>query len=266
QADSELSRLNRAPGRAVRVSETLWRVTRLALQAAAESDGIITPTILDALEAAGYDHSLSDLEITTPSPPGLATMARPRDVPHWRNVRMDARRRTILLAAGTRLDLAGVAKGWAAEQAVRYLGRTAPALVEASGDIAVSRPRADGSGWAIEIEHPYGRSQDLPLLLLAEHGVATSTRAYRRWLRGDRWQHHLIDPRTGLPAETDVFSATAVAPTLAQAEVAAKVALILGSERGMKWIEERPNLAALLILENGAVQASRRLQDYCWRG
>ncbi len=177
---------------------------------------------------------------------------------------MDARRRAITLPAGVRLDLAGVAKGWAAEQAVGYLGRTAPALVEASGDIAVSGPRADGSGWAIEIEHPYGRSQDLPLLLLAGHGVATSTRAYRRWLRGDRWQHHLIDPRTGLPAETDGFSATAVGPTLAEAEVAAKVALILGSERGMRWIEERPNLAALLILDNGTVLASRRLQDYCW--
>jgi thiamine biosynthesis lipoprotein len=262
--NSELSVLNRRPDRAVRASETLWQVARLALQAAAQSDGLVTPTVLDALEAAGYDRSMSEpaqAALASSSPTLVGAAPRVHD---WRVVKLDPRWRTITLPRGVRLDVAGVAKGWAADQAARQLGRLWPALVDASGDIAVSGPRADGSGWPIGIENPFGKDEDLPLLLLAHEAEATSTRGYRRWLRGDKWQHHLIDPRTGAPAETDVFSATAIAPTLAQAEVAAKAALILGSRAGLEWIEARPQLAALLILENGDVLSSRRLKHYVW--
>ncbi len=187
-----------------------------------------------------------------------------RVVQDWRGVEMDVRRHTITLPRGVRLDLAGVAKGWAAEQAVRRLAHLGPALVNASGDIAVSGPRADGSDWAVGVENPFGSADDLPLLLLSYHAVATSTRGYHRWQRETKWQHHIIDPRTGAPAETDVFSATVVAPTLTQAEAAAKVAFILGSHDGMDWIEARPHLAALLILENGMVLPSSRLEQYVW--
>jgi thiamine biosynthesis lipoprotein len=178
---------------------------------------------------------------------------------------MDPRRRTITLPRGVRLDVAGVAKGWAADQAARRLGRFAPALVNASGDIAVSGPRADGSAWANSIENPFGGDDDLPLMLLAYEGEATSSRGYRRWLRGGKWQHHIIDPRTGAPAETDVFSATAIAPTAAEAEVAAKVAFILGSRAGTEWVDARPHLAAFVILENGNHVSSARFHQYIWK-
>jgi thiamine biosynthesis lipoprotein len=269
---SELSALNRQTGKAVHVSETLWKVTRLALQAGAQSDGLITPTILDALEAAGYDHSMSEpIPNPTAGSRGASFVSSPtvlvREPPRihdWRAVRMDPRRRTITLPRGVRLDVAGVAKGWAADQAARELGQVAPALVNASGDVAVSGPRADGTSWPISIENPFGKDDDLPLLLLAYECEATSTRGYRRWLRGDKWQHHIIDPRTGAPAETDVFSATAIAPTAAQAEVAAKVAFILGSRAGMEWIEARPHLAAFVILENGDQLSSTCFKQYTW--
>jgi FAD:protein FMN transferase len=264
---SELSMLNRQPGRPVRVSDTLWQVTRLALQAAAQTDGLITPTILDALEAAGYDHSLSE-PIPTTAPAGKCIREALLDQPKvhdWRAVRMDRRRRTITLPHGVRLDVAGVAKGWAAEQAARRLGRVAPAMVNASGDVAVSAPRADGSSWPLSIENPFGKDDDLPLLLLNTEAEATSSRRYRSWLRGDKWQHHLIDARTGAPAETDVFSSTVVAPDAVQAEVGAKVALILGSRAGLEWIQARPGMAALLVLDNGQVIANSRFLDYCWR-
>jgi FAD:protein FMN transferase len=288
--NSELSALNRKPGRAVHVSETLWQVTRLSLRAGAQSEGLITPTILDALEAAGYDRSMSgpgsgaaigvnigaymseDLSaggglrlhgVSTPHIPG--SLSQPlRGVQDWRAVRMDPRRRTITLPRGVRIDVAGVAKGWAADQAARRLGRFAPALVNASGDIAVSGPRADGSAWANTIENPFGSVEDTPLMLLAYEGEATSSRGYRRWLHGGKWQHHIIDPRTGAPAETDVFSATAIAPTAAEAEVAAKVAFILGSRAGIEWIDARQHLAAFLILENGRHVSSARFHQYIW--
>ncbi len=262
--NSELSVLNRRPDKPVRVSETLWQVARLALRAAAQSEGLVTPTVLDVLEAAGYARSMSEpapAAFATPLPTPVPAAARVHD---WRAVKLDPRRRTITLPRGVRLDVAGVAKGWAADRAARQLGRLWPALVDASGDIAVSGPRVDGSAWPIGIENPFGKDEDLPLLRLAHESEATSTRGYRRWLRGDKWQHHIIDPRTGAPAETDVFSSTAIAPTLAEAEVAAKVALILGGRAGLEWIDARPQLAAFLILENGDVRSSRRLKYYLW--
>ena len=73
------------------------------------------------------------------------------------------------------------------------------------------------------------------------------------------WYHHILDPRTGRPAETDVLSATVAGPSAVRAEMAAKAALILGSRAGLAWLEARPEMAGLLVLENGHVLRSARL-------
>ena len=98
--------------------------------------------------------------------------------------------------------------------------------------------------------------------MLVRGAVATSGRDYRRWQKGGVAQHHIIDPRTGQPAQTDVLTATIIAADGPTAEVAAKVALILGSHAGMAWLEERPTLAGLLVLEDGRVLQSHRMDIY----
>ena len=108
------------------------------------------------------------------------------------------------------------------------------------------------------------RATDVALLLISHGGVATSGRDYRRWQRNGVWQHHLLDPSTGRPAETDALSATVIAPSAYEAEIAAKLALILGSRHGLAWLEARPALAGLLILEDGRILSSRRLVNYLW--
>jgi thiamine biosynthesis lipoprotein len=97
--------------------------------------------------------------------------------------------------------------------------------------------------------------------------VATSGRDYRRWQQGGVAQHHLIDVRTGLPAQTDVLSATILAPELWQAELAAKVVVLSGAAAGLAWLAARPHLAGLICVEHGpqAILTSRRLPDYLWR-
>lgn len=271
RADSELSRLNRQSGRAVGVSDALWQVLALARRAEQASGGLVTPAVLTALEAAGYERSFEpvrDAAERAPAPAAVQAAADRRSGPidarsaraEWR---LDERKRTVWLSPGLRLDLGGVAKGWAAEQTAAYLGELAPALVDAGGDIVVTAPRADGEPWAIGIENPLGGADDdLPVLLLARGGVATSGRDYRKWVRNHQSQHHLIDPRSGTPAVTDVLTATIIAATVSEAEVAAKVAFILGSAAGREWIEARPHLAALLVLEDGRVVTSTRIDRY----
>src|SRR5581483_11075717 len=110
------------------------------------------------------------------------------------------------------------AKGYAAERAADLLALAGPCLVNAGGDIAVR-----GGDWRI------GVADDVTLALTAG-GVATSGRDRRRWRRGDRELHHLIDPETGEPAETDLLRVTAVADDATQAEVAAKWLFLLGED------------------------------------
>jgi thiamine biosynthesis lipoprotein len=253
--DSELSRLNATSGRPVVVPPPLWEVLGVALDAARQSEGLVQPTILAALEAAGYDRSFDD------PAPAIAGAPLPAHAGDWRAIKLDRQAHTVTLPAGVRLDLGGVAKGWAADQAARRLAKAGPALVDAGGDISVSGPMADRSPWPIAIANPFAPEESFGLLL-AQGAVATSGRDYRRWMRGGVEQNHIIAPRSGRPAQTDILSATIVAPDSALAEIAAKVALILGSRAGLAWLDARPTLAGLLVLENGRILRSRRMDAY----
>ncbi len=254
--DSDLSRLNEAAGHPVVVAPALWEVLGVALDAAWQSDGLVQPTILAALEAAGYDQSFDEL---APAMPGAPL---PAHVADWRALKLDRRIHTVTLPVDVRLDLGGVAKGWAADQAAQRLAEVGPALVDAGGDISVSGPMADSSPWPIAIANPFIPEESLGIVLLPRGAVATSGRDYRRWLRGGVEQHHIIDPRSGQPAQTDILSATIVAPSGPLAEMAAKVALILGSQAGLAWLDARPTLAGLLVLEDGRLLCSRRMDAY----
>lgn len=258
--DSELSKLNRSEGREVQVSPVLWEVLQLALHAARSSDGLVSPTVLDALVVAGYDRTFEALQSSGSPTPHPA----PTPGASWRTVTLDEYVRAVCLQPGVRLDLGGVAKGWAADRAACRLAEHGPALIDAGGDIAVSGPMADGSRWPIGVADPHDLGGQIATLALDGGAVATSGRDYRRWERDGEARHHIIDPRTGRPAETDVLSATIVAPTAREGEVAAKVALILGSDEGLDWIEARPTLAALLVLDDGTLICSSRLRNYLW--
>lgn len=82
---------------------------------------------------------------------------------------------------------------------------------------------------------------------------------------GDHWQHHIIDPRSGFPAKTDLLTVTVIAPSVSKAEMAAKTCLILGSQRGIDWLETDESLAGLFVLENGQCLTSERFNNYIWR-
>jgi FAD:protein FMN transferase len=257
RADSELSQLNQRAGQWVRVSTSMWEVTRLALVAARWTDGLFSPTILNALEAAGYDRTFD--EVAAGEKP---VVAQPDG--QWRSIQRQSLKRSIYLPPQARLDLSGIVKGWAADRAAKKLGAVGPALIDAGGDVAVSGPRADGSPWPIGVTNPFQPDQPFETLKVAQGGVATSGKDYRRWLRAGEWQHHLIDPRTGLPARNDVLSVTIIAPTTLEAEVAAKVIAISGSEQGLAWLEERPGYAALIVREDGQAVYSAQMENYLW--
>ncbi len=250
RTDSELSQLNGDAGFWMPLSEVLWAVLITAIDVAQQSGGIVTPTLLDAVKAAGYTQDFA-------AGPGDAAPTHIPSATAWTTIELDTRLRAVRLPEGLHLDLSGIAKGWAADEAVRRLCAYGPALIDAGGDIAVSGPMADGAPWPVGVENPLDPDVSLGLLMLSGGGVATSGRDYRRWKVGDTWHHHIIDPRSGRPAETDALTATVIAPSAREAEMAAKLLFILGDE-GMAWIEDRPGYAGMMLCEDGTQQESSR--------
>ncbi len=232
---SGLSRLNGAAGRPAPAGPLLRRVVRRALDAAAATDGVFDPLLGRQLEEVGYDVTFDCIA----SPPPSDAPATPGGA--WRRVDVDDTAGMVTLPAGARLDLGGIAKGMAADASIsllRGLG-VESALVNAGGDIAVI---AQPGGWPVEVQTHDGSA----VVSLLRGGIATSTTRRRRWLQGGVERHHLLDPATGLPARSEVHSATVTADSCADAEVAAKVALVLGRDRGSRFLAER-GLTGLLV-------------------
>jgi len=256
---SELCSLNASPATDVQISQTMFEALSAALGAAQLSEGLVTPTTLEALERAGYDKSFEQLS----SEAVAGAQARASGpVPDFRNIQLHKDGLRVSRPKGVRLDLGGSTKGWAADQAVARIAGRAHALLDAGGDIAMTGPRRDGQPWPIAVGSPFDPPRQLAILLLSGGGVGTSGRDFRKWQKDGKWQHHLIDPRTGQPAETDLISVTVVGPSAMQAEVVSKAVLIRGSKGGLAWLEAREQFAGLLVLENGTVLRSSRMSRY----
>jgi len=292
--DSELSQLNKAGSEPVAVSETLWNVLQVALMAARYTGGLVTPAVLNALEAAGYDATFDEIkgrkdagadEGRTTKDEGQpanhalqpATINYQLSTINWQQIKTYPRTRSVKLPRGVRLDFGGIGKGWAADEAAKLLAKYGPALVDAGGDIAVSgaaspEPAGQRTDWPVGVDAPSTSALSDPaapgdlleLLAVSSGGVATSGVDYRRWQQGGQWRHHIIDPRTGAPAQTDVLTVTVIAPTSCIAEIAAKAVLLQGSKDGLAWLDNRPTLAGLLVREDGSVLRSRRFDNYVW--
>jgi FAD:protein FMN transferase len=234
--ESELSALNRE-GRSA-VGEDLLTVVELALDARERTGGRFDPTVHDALVAAGYDRTFDDVAPEGPAAPALQGGCGGRVI-------VDRAAGTIELEPGVRLDLGGIGKGYAADRAAALLSPAGPALVDAGGDIA-ARGRPDSLGWRVGVETAEGTLT----LALGDGAVATSGRDRRHWKRGGEELHHLIDPATGRPAETDLLRVTVVAGTAVEAEVLAK-ALFLAGEHGAAAEAEELGVACVLVTGDG---------------
>jgi thiamine biosynthesis lipoprotein len=203
--------------------------------------------MLDQLERLGYDRSFDDLpaagfEPLVPGEPGGG----------WRGIRVNPIYRYVTLPLGIKLDFGGIAKGMAVDAALVQLRKSGirSALVNAGGDLAVLGLPPAMEQWPVAVP---GR-EECWTIPLRQGAVATSGIAHRHWWQGQTLRHHLLDPRTGLPAQNDLWSVTVVADRCEQAEVAAKVAFILGSRQGADFLR-RQRIAGLLVREDGAWEA-----------
>jgi FAD:protein FMN transferase len=242
---SDLARLNADPGSEVAVRPTLAAALLAGIVAAQGSDGFADITLLDARLAAE----------------GVSDRATGSRLGEWQVIRGRRGAAVIRRPYGLRFDLGGVGKGWIADRALASLRTWPNAVVDADGDLAIRC--APGKCWEIGIEDPRTDGLNLAVLRLTvppdgiptQWGVATSGTSIHRWNVDGSVRHHLIDPRTGRPAETDVVQATVIAGSALRAEALSKAAIIAGSVEGFALLERARVRGAVLLTSRGEVQA-----------
>ena len=217
-AASELSAFNRRAGTWVGVTPMLEALLRAALDAYLLSDGRVNAACLQALVASGYDRSIEAVRARTEAPPQSGE-ARP--LPPLPDVLVVGAGRAHL-AAGAAVDLGGIGKGWLADRLSEDFDNC---VINLGGDLRVRGTGPDGAGWSVGL-------CDGQVVMVSDAGVATSGTAGRRWCSG----HHLIDPRTGRPADTDALAVSVVAADALRAEVLAKGACLVGSSGAAGWL------------------------------
>jgi thiamine biosynthesis lipoprotein len=211
------------------------------------------------LEAAGYDKSMDDIRARGVSP-------QPRTVYQTRSafraIQLDEANQAVHLPLNVRIDLGGIAKGWIAEQAALLLSEYAQACaVSAGGDIFMVGLPTDEVSWPVGLEDPRYPDRDLTTLHVGPGAVATSSITKRRWQQGRSEQHHIIDPRTGMPADTDWLSVSVTAPHAALAEVYAKALLIGGSREAEDIAARRSEITYIAVDHTGQLWGSARATE-----
>jgi thiamine biosynthesis lipoprotein len=238
--ESELSGLNRAAGDWFRASPELIELVSMAQKFHKQTRGLFDPAILTDLRRLGYDKSMDEIQLAgriagriAGLNPGYETPREgfldDRERPVFQLVKIDPVKGRIWMPPQMQLDLGGIAKGWIAEKAAGILSEySSTCAVNAGGDMFLVGLPAGQDAWEIGLEDPRHPDQDLATLKIKPGALATSSTTKRTWVQNNSLRHHLIDPRTGRPAETEWLSMTVIAPHAAIAEVYAKALLIAG--------------------------------------
>jgi thiamine biosynthesis lipoprotein len=250
--DSELIRLEARAGQPTRVTPLLAAAIRAALHGAQVTHGDVDPTVGRAMETLGYDRDFASVPAK-----GGALRVTVSHVPSWRQIELDETADLLTVPVGVRLDLGATAKAWCADQSAHKIARAlgCGVLVSLGGDIAVAGEAPPG-GWSIRVQDVTDDPNTPPegpsgVIAIREGGLATSSTRARRWQRGGDLLHHILDPRTGRPAESLWRTVSVAAGSALDANIASTAAIIRG-KRATGWLSEL-GLPTRLIAIDGSV-------------
>ncbi len=248
-AESELSRLSytSGQGKEVVVSEDLWRVLSRAQELAERSGGAFDVTVgpyVNLWRRARRQHELPD----------PAKLAQAREAVGYQHVRLIPQRQAVqLLVPNMRLDLGGIGKGYAVDEALKVLRREGvhQALMEAGGDMGVSDPPPGKQAWRIQLSSVDAtNAPPSRFLLLRNHALSTSGDLYQRLEIGGKRYSHIVDPHTGIGL-TDHSVVNVIAPDSTTADSLTKVVSVLGPDKGLRFIAQVPGVEARTMREIG---------------
>lgn len=232
--DSDVSRLNGSPEAMLVVAPETVRLVSIMRHAWRATAGRYDPTLLGAVNAAGYSESVDGSGRASSRPRG------PREERGAADVRVHETAPLVAVPCGVGLDPGGIGKGLAADLVVRDLLRrgAAGALVAVGGDLACAGRPPEPGGWRVAVEDPFDRTRTAVTVALAAGGAATSSTLTSAWVQGGERRHHVIDPRSGECSSTDLAAATVFARAGWEAEAHATAALLTGSAGALRYLAE----------------------------
>ena len=260
--ESELTRLNGDPRTEVPASELLRTAVGAGLWAAERTSGLVDPTLLRELEAAGYDESLAGApsvplhEALAAAPARRPARANPSSA--WRSIEVADADGVIRRPPGVLFDTGGTGKGLAADLLAPRLSWYSRFVIDCGGDVRIGGYDPGGDPIEIEARHPLSGGA-AAALAFAAGAVATSGIDARLWRLPDgRHGHHLLDPATGAPAWTGLVGVTARAPTALEADALAKAALLSGPAGAPGFLTEH---GGLIVHDSGDVERVSPLSE-----
>jgi thiamine biosynthesis lipoprotein len=213
-------------------SAALAELCARANELAAETGGLFDVTVAPVLALWGFGENTGDLRV-----PDGAALAEALSRVGYERLSVDGDGETVRLALPAQVDFGGVAKGFAADRLLRLLDRTGGAVLDLGGDVALRGTRDDGSRWRVAIRDPADAGAYLGVLETTDVCVMTSG-VYERYFEQDGVRyHHILDPRTGYPADSGVVSATVVCESGVRADALATACCAAGADAALRLRE-----------------------------
>jgi len=251
--DSELSRINREAAKApLPISEEMFGLLARSLEFSKVSQGAFDITFASVGCLFDYRNGVKPTE-----------EQRAAALPSfdYRHLRLDRERRTVHFArGGVRIDLGGIAKGYAVDNCIALLKERGvkQALVVAGGDSRVLGDRR-GRPWMIGIRDPRRKDAMVATMPLVDAAISTSGDYERYFETNGVRHHHILDPRTGMSA-TGSRSVTIIGPDATTTEGISKSVFIMGPERGIRFVESFPGIDAVIIDSGGNMHTTAGLR------
>jgi len=250
---SEVSRVNAQAAHApLRISRELFDLLTTAVEYSRITDGAFDITYA----SVGFMY-----DFHRHRKPTEAQIEAALPAVNYHNLELDPVRRTVHFSRdGVRIDLGGIAKGYAVDRSIEILRARGVrhALVSAGGDSRIIGDRF-GKPWIVGIRHPDHKEQVIARIPLVDTAISTSG-DYERYFDEDGVRyHHIIDPATGHPA-SKVRSATILAPTATRTDGLSKTAFVLGPEAALEIYNRLADVDAILVTPDGRVLYSKGLE------
>ena len=256
--DSEIARLN-AKGTA-KLTDDVCFVLKKGLDVAALSGGAFDPTVLPLTRLWGFDDETKEKKV-----PSADKIDKARALVDYKKVKLSEKTGTVDLPKGMGVDLGGIAKGYAADEAWRIFREAGvkSAILDLGGNIVAVGSRADGKPWRIGIRDPRAQSDSAyyAVLSLSDEAVVTSGDYERYFVEDGVRYHHIFDTKTGRPAQSGVISATIVAKDSTMADALSTAVFVLGAEKGLALIASMEDTEALVVTSDKKVYATSGIRE-----
>jgi len=252
--DSEVSRVNRSSGeRPAKVSQELIEVLEIAMKVSEVTRGAFDVTIGALIDLWKFKKERKRV-------PSGEEIKKTLPLVDYRNIVLDKKSSTVFLRIkGMKLDLGGIAKGYAVEKAIEVLKRSgiSRALVNLGGDLKVIGARENGNSWKIGLQHPQFPEKLLTVLEYKDKAIVTSGSYVQFFEKSGKRYHHILNPCTGFPTENNCISVTIIAENAAFADGLATGVFVLGEEEGMRVINSLDGVEGIIITgTNGEMKIS----------